>query len=100
MAADLTIVQAAVEPWLQQGAARPFDIVFIDPPYQNLALANCFALLSQHNWVQAGSLLYFEHNARVPEELLPQGWRLLKQQQAGQVHYYLVQVEATVCRSI
>lgn len=92
LAAELTVIQAKVETWLSK-TGQPFDIIFLDPPYSDNALPNCLQLLNKNNWVQSGSLVYYEHNSILTQDILPVGWKIIKEKKAGQVHYYLVQVE-------
>ncbi len=90
--AEVTLIQEKAEIWLDK-AGQPFDIVFLDPPYCDNALPSCFQLLSKNNWVKNGSLIYYEYNSVVGAEVLPIGWNVIKEKKAGQVHYYLAQVE-------
>lgn len=73
-----------------QGTARPFDIVFLDPPYQGGLLAECCARLETGGWVRPQGLIYLE--AEGSQTLaLPPTWTLLRSKRAGQVGYYLAQ---------
>lgn len=91
--AEVILIQEKAEIWLGK-AGQPFDIVFLDPPYCDNALPSCFQLLSKNNWVKNGSLIYYEYNSVVGAEVLPIGWNVIKEKKAGQVHYYLAQVES------
>ena len=67
---------------------RPFDIVFLDPPYRSGLLARCSAALDRHGWLRSGGLVYLEApGAELPE--LPESWALLRSRRAGQVGYHL-----------
>lgn len=90
--ADIQLIQADVEQWLTK-SGQPFDVIFLDPPYQTQVLPRCFQLLAENNWVENGSLVYYENNVPLNAELLPKDWQVLKAQKAGQVYYYLAQVE-------
>lgn len=81
------VVQADARVFLQ-GPARPFDIVFVDPPYASGLLAESCALLESGGWVKPGGLIYLE--VAVDQALpLPPAWRLLRDKRAGQVGYHL-----------
>ena len=73
--------------WLMTAAARqaPFDLVFIDPPYDlGLAEPACAALeelglLSDQAW------LYVESRRQQPAPAVPANWRLHREKTAGEV---------------
>lgn len=71
------------------GPPRPFDIVFLDPPFAAQALADTCRRLDQGGWLREGGLAYLENpaSAGVPE--LPPGWSLLRSKRAGEVGYHL-----------
>jgi 16S rRNA (guanine966-N2)-methyltransferase len=71
------------------GAARPFNIVFLDPPFASGLLTRAAALLHARRWLHDGALIYVESAAREPLPGLPESWRLLKAKQAGEVGYHL-----------
>lgn len=70
--------------------AKPFDIVFLDPPYgANLLLPCCF-YLEEQNLLAENAYIYLEARETLEESQLPPGWQILKSKQAGQVAYHLV----------
>ena len=71
------------------GAARPFDIVFLDPPFAAGLLERAAALLDEGRWLGDGALIYVECAARDPLPQLPGSWQALKAKQAGEVGYHL-----------
>jgi 16S rRNA (guanine966-N2)-methyltransferase len=77
--------------YLQNPAATPFDLVFLDPPFsQNLLLPAC-TLLEQNGWLAADAWVYTE-SENPPSGLgMPGNWRLHREQKAGQVYYALWQ---------
>jgi len=74
--------------WLQ-GDARPFDILFLDPPFDDDLLGESCRLLQCQGWLAAGARIYLEMDARTTLPELPAEWARLKEKQAGQVCYYL-----------
>jgi len=72
-----------------QGPARPFDIVFLDPPFQSDLLKRCFDLLEKQQWIKPGGLVYIENPNTASELALPASWRLIRSKSAGQVGYHL-----------
>ncbi|HEY9148668.1 MAG TPA: 16S rRNA (guanine(966)-N(2))-methyltransferase RsmD [Gammaproteobacteria bacterium] len=74
-----------------RGAPRPFDIVFLDPPFRRDLLAPALDLLAGEGWLSPGARIYLELESELGEPELPEGWQLLRSKKAGQVAYFLVQ---------
>jgi 16S rRNA (guanine966-N2)-methyltransferase len=75
-----------------------FDVIFLDPPYQQDfltgALPLCAALLNESGLVyaEAGDRLPFpEHEGDTAPEWLD-GWELVRGDKAGMVHYHLLKL--------
>lgn len=91
-AENLVIYQANVPEQLMQ-PNTPFDIVFLDPPYQsNLLLPTCH-YLEQHHFLASGAYIYLEADALIEDNELPSQWRIIKAGHAGQVYYHLAKRE-------
>lgn len=73
--------------------AQPFDVVFLDPPYQSDLLLPTCQHLEQHGFLAAGAYVYMEADHAIAENELPHGWQMLKSKQAGQVFYHLAKRE-------
>lgn len=71
------------------GPARPFDIVFLDPPFDSGLLATAAVLLERDAWLAPQAYVYVECAAREPPPALPPGWLPLKAKRAGEVGYHL-----------
>jgi len=71
------------------GTPRPFDIVFLDPPFKAPLLESVATLLESQPWLQPNALIYVECPARAGLPSLPQSWRLLRAKRAGEVGYHL-----------
>jgi 16S rRNA (guanine966-N2)-methyltransferase len=87
-AANAQVLLTDAERFLQ-GAAEPFDIAFLDPPFASSRLACACQLLDEGGWLAPGAHIYIEQSARVALEGLPAGWTLLKSKRAGEVGYHL-----------
>ncbi len=87
-ASNSEIHQADADNFLK-GAARPFDIVFLDPPYQSDALIPCCQQLEQQGWLNPDAYIYLEISSRDELPPLPQQWGLLRSKKAGDVSYHL-----------
>lgn len=76
--------------------SKPFDIVFLDPPFQeNLLLPTC-VYLEEQGFLAANALIYIE--AKAPLELadLPRNWGIIKSKKAGQVAYHLIEKSLSI----
>jgi 16S rRNA (guanine966-N2)-methyltransferase len=94
-AEQIKIVQMEALRYLA-GDAQTFDLVFIDPPFQqNLATLSC-QWLEDKGWLAPNAKIYVETEIKDavtqrPFQLtgLPENWQLLKQKTAGEVRYQL-----------
>ena len=74
--------------WLAaHGPEPPFDIVFLDPPYDSNLLEAAAAALAGR--LATDARLYLERRARDPLPALPGGWKELRAGRAGEVGYHL-----------
>ena len=70
----------------------PFEIVFLDPPFDGPPLADLCTLLADAEVLADNALVYMEAGRKSPVPDLPGGWTLFKERTAGQVRYSLVSV--------
>ncbi|MES9846164.1 MAG: 16S rRNA (guanine(966)-N(2))-methyltransferase RsmD [Candidatus Sedimenticola sp. 6PFRAG5] len=85
---SVTIEQANALSWLE-GAAEPFDIVFLDPPFAEDLLEACCEKLEAGGWLASEARIYIEMDAHKKLPHLPANWQALKEKEAGQVAFYL-----------
>jgi 16S rRNA (guanine966-N2)-methyltransferase len=67
---------------------RPFDIVFVDPPFDARLQQTVVARLSA-GWVKPGGWVYVEQPKKQPLPRVPEHWQLYRDKTAGQVRYLL-----------
>ena len=85
-----SIVCADALAWLAMPAeAAPFDIVFLDPPYDAQLLSAVAAALVKSGRLALDARVYLERRARDEMPALPDGWRSLRDGRAGEVGYHL-----------
>lgn len=83
------IYQAKVPPLKK--TLKPFDIVFLDPPFkENILLSMCF-YLEKEGLLASQSYIYLESPHALASKDLPANWRLLKSKKAGQVAFHLAE---------
>lgn len=71
-----------------QGAARPCDVVFLDPPFALELWPVLARQLEQGGWLAARGWIYVE-SPRGPAPALPPNWQLHREGQAGEVRFAL-----------
>lgn len=94
-APQLTILRGDAGRVAQQLAStgQRFDLIFLDPPYQQTWLEKIFPLC--HQLLSTGGIIYAEAAAPLPDgAAAPEwmaGWRLVRAERAGAVFYHLLQ---------
>lgn len=62
---------------------RPYDLVFLDPPYEADFVKETIAALSEHRVWREEGLIVVEHSKREPIRTMPDEWCLEKQRIYG-----------------
>ena len=89
--ANARVVCESAISWLASPVVGPpFDIVFLDPPYDSDLLAVTAAALGGRTAPDAR--IYVERRAREPLPPLPASWKELRAGRAGEVGYHLFSV--------
>lgn len=84
------VVRADTLNWLAKTPpTRPFDIVFIDPPFRRDLLNNTLNLLESQQWLAAEAMIYTESEVEHGPLKVPTNWILDREKTAGQVCYRL-----------
>ena len=82
--------------WLRSGPQRaPFDLIFLDPPFQTRLIEECLVLFDQgpsgiDAWLKPQGLMYLEQDATRPWPTLPESLTWYRQKVTGQVRYGLL----------
>ena len=88
-ASKLQAMQMDAIQWLKSKPAGPFDVIFIDPPFQAGLLDETLALLEASACVSMGALIYIERDRDQEPPQLPAAWQPYKDKVAGNVSYGL-----------
>ena len=93
---NLDIVSGDCQKLLERGnTAKPYDIIFLDPPFDMKLHKQASSLLISGNWLASKAQIYCEFPATEAQDL-PLSWRLIKDKIAGNVRYCLFEyVEQT-----
>jgi len=79
--------------WLTQGA-HPFDIAFLDPPFDSHLMEPCCEYLQAGGWLRPGAWIYLEADKKRGIPPLPESWRLVREKSAGRVVFALARSAA------
>ena len=85
----MDIVLADALPWLRDHAGKPFDIVFLDPPFDSDLLVPAIECLASRSLLSAGAQIYIETSLQHDPDY-PANWELLHAKHSGQVTYKLL----------
>jgi len=72
-----------------EAPGTPYDIIFLDPPFDEPVLGAACQGIEAAGWLKAGGYVYLESPATAGEPPLPAGWTLLRSKRAGEVGYHL-----------
>jgi 16S rRNA (guanine966-N2)-methyltransferase len=91
----LTILKAANGRVLQSEALsflntprQPFDIVFLDPPFESPLLVEASAILERNGWLAPQARVYMEYPLDSAPQL-PASWTMIRESHAGRVGFGL-----------
>ncbi len=71
--------------------AEPYDIVFLDPPFDAQYLPQIITTLANPGWLRPDAYIYLETATTLTTPTLPPTWHTLREKVAGQVSYRLIQ---------
>ncbi len=89
----LQVVHARVARYLNR-VPQAFDIVFIDPPFQQPRLAADTLRRLTGGWLADGARVYLEIAAHGQRPAIPPGWRLAREATGGDAHALLFETAA------
>lgn len=85
------VIQTDAQRYLQGEPKLAFDLVFLDPPFNQGLLPTTCALLEERQWLAENAWIYTESETPPSTLQLPGNWRLHREKKAGQVYYALWQ---------
>jgi 16S rRNA (guanine966-N2)-methyltransferase len=83
------VERADARRFLQEPCRAPFDIVFLDPPFDSALLPDVAHGLEAGGWLAPDARIYLEHASREAPPPLPERWKAVKTGHAGEVGYDL-----------
>jgi 16S rRNA (guanine966-N2)-methyltransferase len=97
---SVALIHANALVWLKQTPLAPFDVVFLDPPFQEGLLMPALTALSDHRWVRPGGLVYAEFAAGTDMSGLQASWKIIKHKKIGKVECALLKLQDSATRSV
>ena len=83
--------------YLEKADLLPFDLIFLDPPFNKGLLPSILSLLSRKNLISTESKIFIESEYEINLEFLNSNvmnkCRIVKQKKSGNVHYCLISLE-------
>lgn len=73
----------------------PFDIVFVDPPFDDGLWPAVITALESGDWLAPQAFIYLETPAAKPLPTLPVTWHTWREGKAGEVGYHLLRRDQT-----
>lgn len=83
-----TVLDGDAIHWLR-GTATPYDIVFLDPPFDSDLLPGAMHALESGGWLAADASIYIEAPAADGPPAMPANWKIHRAGRAGAVGYHL-----------
>jgi 16S rRNA (guanine966-N2)-methyltransferase len=69
-----------------------FDLIFIDPPFNQELVSSCIEVIAENKLVHKGTLIYVEREVHGKSLQFPESWRLIKEKSTQQVLSQLYKV--------
>lgn len=88
---EAQVFNQTAERWLKQHPTPPYDIIFLDPPFNEGLLQPCLYRLEYDGFLHAETLIYIESEAAFTPAQLPPHWLCLKEKCRGQSRFLLAQ---------
>lgn len=79
----MSVVHADALRVIRTPAPHRFDIVFLDPPFDDHRLERVCDALRTHDWVADRGLVYVEQDGGRPWPECPDGWEPIRESRAG-----------------
>lgn len=84
------VVHLSAERFLERGPGEArYDVVFIDPPFEQGLVEPIAQRLAAADWLAPGALIYVETERALFELNLPEDWQALREKHSGHVRYRL-----------
>ena len=69
--------------------AKPFDLIFLDPPYPANLWKPCLLAIQQQHLLRSDGIIYLESDRSLTEEINATGYTVHREKKSGSVYAYL-----------
>ena len=95
-ATNAQVCQRDALDYLCKADPQPFDIVFLDPPFDTDLIADLCKLLRENNWLADSAIVYFEQSKDQVKLVLTDDWVITHEKITGKVSYSLVKTRTQI----
>jgi 16S rRNA (guanine966-N2)-methyltransferase len=82
---------------LKKASVKPFDLIFLDPPFTKEILPQTLKLISENGYIDSSSKIYIESEFQITHDNLSAldgyCYNIAKQKKSGNVHYCLISLK-------
>ncbi|WP_343189108.1 16S rRNA (guanine(966)-N(2))-methyltransferase RsmD [Buchnera aphidicola (Chaitoregma tattakana)] len=79
---NINVINANILYWLNSNGT-PYDIIFLDPPFNNKIIERVIYLLEKNNWTKQNTLIYIETQKKKHIKI-PKKWFTFKKKNIGE----------------
>ena len=80
--------------YLKTTPSKPFDIVFLDPPFESDLLVQVISLINQSAWLADDALIYVEQAKKSAAVAVPPSWKPHREGKTNHSRYSLYRYQA------
>ncbi|QCI20188.1 16S rRNA (guanine(966)-N(2))-methyltransferase RsmD [Buchnera aphidicola (Brachycaudus cardui)] len=84
---NLELIHTNAFSWLNK-TGKPYDIIFIDPPYHQGLVEKTIVVLEKQRWIKKTSIIYIEKEKN-QDLIIPKHWILYKKKTTNHIECYL-----------
>jgi len=84
-----SVIQQSALEFLRTPPVRPYDLVFVDPPFQSDFVSPVLELLLCSGWMSDSAIIYLEQPTKSKPPVVLDSWELHRQGRAGQSEFFL-----------
>jgi 16S rRNA (guanine966-N2)-methyltransferase len=84
---NVKLIRTNTLDWIKK-KGKPYDIIFVDPPYHQGLIKKTLTLLENNKWIKKNSLIYIEKEKK-QSLIMPKHWILYKKKITRKIECYL-----------